>query len=345
MNADPASKPPKEDEVGSKPPTDAHWARMSPGQIACLVAVLAAFCWAYAPNLVWFYRTWVREPDYTHGFLVVPIALVILWHLWPKPVADAEAIPIRPWWPGWLLVVAALAIRLVFNERGMHWMEAATLIPVLVGLALAGLGWRIMLRIWPAFAFLIFLYPLPPQINSALSQPLQSLATTFSCALLRLTGLWVMPEGNVILVGNEKLEVAAACNGLSMLMSLAATVVAAASLVPMSNWKRLLLLLSIIPIALGSNVLRIAATAWCYYQFGAKIGSQYAHDWAGWLMMPMAMVLVGLELLLMSWLIVESEEGGRAAARLGLSLVSGNPAAMNQPTPPKALHSKPGEQP
>ena len=115
----------------------------------------------------------------------------------------------------------------------------------------------------------------------------------------------------MILVGNEKLEVAAACNGLSMLMSLAATVVAAASLVPMSNWKRFLLLASIIPIALGSNVLRIAATAWCYYQFGAKIGSQYAHDWAGWLMMPMAMVLVGLELLLMSWLIVESEEGGR----------------------------------
>ena len=43
-----------------------------------------------------------------------------------------------------------------------------------------------------------------------------------ACFLLRLSGLWVMPEGNVILVGTEKLEVAAACNGLSMLMSLAA---------------------------------------------------------------------------------------------------------------------------
>jgi exosortase len=241
--------------------------------------------------------------------------------------------------------VAALAIRVAANERAMNWMEAAMLLPVLVGLALTSLGWRIMLRVWPAFAFLIFLYPLPPQLNSALSQPLQSLATSSACALLRLTGLWVMPEGNVILVGSEKLEVAAACNGLSMLMSLAATVVAAASLVPMSNWKRLLLLLSIIPIALGSNVLRIAATAWCYYQFGAKVGSQYAHDWAGWLMMPVAMVLVGLELLLMSWLIVESEEGGRAAARMGLSLVSGNPAAATRPTNPTAPPPKPGEQP
>ena len=53
------------------------------------------------------------------------------------------------------------------------------------------------------------------------------------CKFLGLTGLWVMPEGNVILVGNERLEVAVACNGLSMLMSLAATVAATASLVPM----------------------------------------------------------------------------------------------------------------
>jgi exosortase len=342
MNADSASKPPKDDEIGSKPTTGAQGPRMSPGQMVCAAAVLASLCWAFWPNLIWFYRTWVREPDYTHGFLVVPIALVILWYRWPKP--EPEAVPIRPWWPGWLLIVSALAVRVLFNERGMNWMESATLLPVLVGLALTSLGWRIMLRIWPAFAFLIFLYPLPPQLNSVLSQPLQSLATSSACGLLRLTGLWVMPEGNVILVGNEKLEVAAACNGLSMLMSLAATVVAAASLVPMSNWKRLLLLLSIIPIALGSNVLRIAATAWCYYQFGAKIGSQYAHDWAGWLMMPVAMALVGLELLLLSWLITESEEGGRAADRLGLSLISGNPAAMTRPTTPTTATSKPGEQ-
>ena len=128
----------------------------------------------------------------------------------------------------------------------------------------------------------------------------------------------------MIMVGNERLEVAAACNGLSMLMSLAATVAATASLVPMANWKRLILLPSIIPIALGSNVLRIAATAWCYYQFGAEVGSKYAHDAAGWLMMPTAMVLVGLELAIMSWLIVESEEVERTTDRLGLGLIAGN---------------------
>jgi exosortase len=283
-----------------------------------LVVVAAALGWAYWPNFLYLYRIWVREPDYTHGFLVLPIALAILWRRWPGPDDPRPA----PWLPGWLLVVAALVARVVFLERGQNWLEAATLLPVVVGLGLARLGWRTMLRVWPAFAFLVFLYPLPPQINSALSQPLQSLATTCACALLKLTGLWVMAEGNVILVGNERLEVAAACNGLSMLMSLAATVAAAASLVPMSNLKRGVLLVSIIPIALASNILRIAATAWCYYAFGADVGSKYAHDLAGWLMMPTAMALVALELAIVSWLVIESDEEERPSDRFALGLAT-----------------------
>ena len=74
----------------------------------------------------------------------------------------------------------------------------------------------------------------------------------------------------------------------------------------MALGKRLILLATIIPIALASNILRISATAWCYYHFGAEAGSKYAHDAAGWLMMPTAMGLVGLELYVMSLLVVET---------------------------------------
>ena len=312
-------KAPAEPGVAQAPP-EALRAGLPAGDVVGLIAVATALGWAYEPNLVSLYHAW-NEPEYTHGFLVVPIALVILWKRWPGPDDPRPA----HWWPGWALVLAALAARAYFHERGSTWNESATLLPVVVGLAFARLGWRTMRRAWPAFAFLIFLYPLPKEVNAALSQPLQSLATTLSCNFLRLTGLWVMPEGNVIMVGNQRLEVAVACNGLSMLMSLAATVAATASLVPMANWKRILLLLSIIPIALISNVLRIAATAWCYYQFGADVGGKYAHDLAGWLMMPTAMLLVGLELGIASWLIIESEEVERTTDRLGLGLVSGPP--------------------
>ena len=322
MNPDPnRAEVPKAADPGPAAPL-INWKAARPLDVVAVLAVVAAVGWSYAPNLTSLIQTWNREPDYSHGFLVLPIALVILWKTWPT---DPESAP-RPWLAGWSLVVMALLARAFFHERGNTWSESATLLPVIAGLGLAGLGWRCFLRTWPAFAFLIFLFPLPPQINSALSQPLQSLATTCSCGLLKLTGLWVMPEGNVIQVGNERLEVAAACNGLSMLMSLAATVAATASLVPMSNWKRVILLPSIIPIALASNVLRITATAWCYHRFGAEVGSKYAHDAAGWLMMPTAMLLVGLELAIMSWLVVESESSGIRGERMLLERATGSSA-------------------
>ena len=278
------------------------WRNLSRTETLVTAIVVGAFLGAYAPNLIDLVKTWIREPDYSHGFLVLPIALVIMYRLWPQKPSDQPT----PWMPGLLVVVLGLGLRVWFHNRGQNWSETATLLIVIFGLGLSRLGGRTIRSVWPAFAFLVFLLPLPTAVNNLLSQPLQGSATWAACKVLRITGLWVMPEGNVIVVGGERLEVAAACNGLSMLMSLAATVAATAILVPMTLIKRLVLLATIIPIALVSNILRISATAWCYYQFGAAIGSRYAHDAAGWLMMPTAMVFVGLELLVMSWLIVES---------------------------------------
>ena len=270
--------------------------------LAPSLVVAGALVYAYWPTLVDLVRVWRREPDYSHGFLVLPIALVILHQLWPKDPARGA----RVWYPGLIVVAAGLGLRAWFLSRASFWSTNATLLITIAGLGLSRLGLRAMRSTWPAFAFLIFLLPLPPTLNNTLSQPLQGLATVVTCRVLSLAGLWVLNEGNVIIVGGEPLEVAEACNGLSMLMSLAATVAAAVALIPLAPIKKLFLLASIIPIALLSNVLRISATAWCYHSYGAKIGGEWAHDLAGYLMMPLALLFVGLEVLILSWIFVET---------------------------------------
>jgi exosortase len=279
------------------------FAFLSPQYVApAIVAVVLG--WSYAPNVRNLVAIWNQDPNYSHGFLVIPVALVIVWRRW----AETDLPAITPSWWGWLALVGILFVRALCYENGAEWTETATLLPVIACLVLAAGGWRVLGRVWPAIGFLVFLLPLPRSINSILAQPLQHLATLGSCALMKLTGLWVAAEGNVILVGGDQLEVAAACNGLSMLMCLAATVSAMTVLVAMAPWKRVVLFLSIIPIALISNVFRISATGWCYYLFGAAVGGHFAHNAAGWLMMPVALALVGLELGLLSWLIIEIEE-------------------------------------
>jgi exosortase len=290
----------------------------TPPAIARLVAVGAVatvLALSYAPNLSELVRTWTQDPDYSHGFLVIPVALLI--GLRRHPSANPTGQPSPHW--GWLVLAASLAARAFFYERDFLWSETATLIPVVASLVFTYGGWPLLRRFWPGVAFLAFMLPLPGRLNTLLALPLQHLATRCSCWVLRLTGLWVFAEGNVIVIGDDKLEVAAACNGLSMLMCLLATVAATMALIPLPAWKRIVLLLSAIPIALFSNVVRIAATAWCYHWFGAAVGGKYAHDLAGWLMMPLALLLVGVELLVLSWLVAEEDEADERS-RLATSI-------------------------
>src|SRR5262249_4752433 len=150
----------------------------------------------------------------------------------------SEPITLEPSRWGWGALGMVLVLRALCYERGADWSETATILPVIACLTLTSGGWPLFRRVWPAIGFLMFLFPLPQRINGLLAQPLQSVATMGSAALLKLTGLWVVAEGNVILVGADPLEVAVACNGLSMLMCLAATVAAMTILVAMESWKR-----------------------------------------------------------------------------------------------------------
>ena len=271
--------------------------------ILCFLPVAAALLWSYAPEARGLVETWNRDPNYSHGYLVIPIALAILWRRL-KETNDHEQFP---WQPAWGVLAMVLAARVVFHERGNQWGEVVTLLPVLACLTLTLGGWPLLRRVWPAIAYLVFMLPMPSKLDSALAQPLQKLATNMSLGALQATGLWVIAEGNVIHVGAERLEVANACNGLSIVFTLTATVTALVLLLPIRPWKQVVLLASSLLIALASNVARIVATAWCYHWYGGAVGEKFAHDLAGWLMMPAALLAVSLELLILNWLIVEEE--------------------------------------
>ena len=190
--------------------------------------------------------------------------------------------------------------------------ERTTLIPTAACLLLTLGGWPLLERGWPAVVFLVFMLPLPSAINGMVSLPLQRIATLGSVFMMQLTGLRAMADGNVIHLldappDSRTLEVALACNGLSMLMTLAATVTATIILIPLPAWKRIVVFASALPIALVSNVIRIHATGWCYCLITGEGTKQFAHDWSGWLMMPLALILVGLEVWVLSWLAGDGE--------------------------------------
>jgi len=288
--------------------------RQSKARLCALAAAILVFGLAYAPNFRELITIWNDDPNYSHGFLVIPIAVWILWQrlAGAKPEPSPGAVP-APWW-GWVFLIAVLALRAIAYEWNLQWSENATILPAIACLTWAFGGWPLLHRVWLAIAYLVFMLPLPPSINNLIALPLQRIATSCSCFLLQLSGLWAIQDGNVINLntphGTMPLDVALTCNGLRMLMTMVATVIAILILIPLPTWKRVVLLISVVPIALLSNMIRIVTTGWCYYLITGPSAKAWAHDLSGWLMMPMALALVLLELSILSWLVPDQDEPG-----------------------------------
>jgi exosortase len=295
--------------------------RPSTAKLIAVGAVTLVLVLAYAPNLRNLLTVWEEDPSYSHGFLVVPIALFILWQQVTTPEPTTSAVMVPPWW-GWVFLAPVLAARAIAYEWNSDWLETATILPTIAALTWSFGSWPLLRRIWPAIAYLVFMLPLPQLVNNLLALPLQTIAASSSRFLLQLSGMWVIQDGNVINLstphGMEQLDVALACNGLRMLMTMAATVTATIILIPLPKWKRIVLLLSVVPIALVSNMVRIVATGWCYCLITDPTVRHRVHDWSGWLMMPLALLLVLLELGVLSWLVPREDN---TADDLGKSLL------------------------
>jgi exosortase/archaeosortase family protein len=93
-----------------------------------------------------------------------------------------------------------------------------------------------------------------------------------------------------------------------MLMVFIAISAAAVIVSDRSRWEKILIFFSAIPIALISNIVRIVATALAYEYADRETADLIFHDLSGWLMMPLAMLLLFLELKIIDLLYVEVPE-------------------------------------
>jgi exosortase len=282
-----------------------------------LAAPAVCLLWAYWPTLATMAERWSSDPQYSHGFLVPVFALVVLW-------ARRDSFPagkIAPSWWGLPLLALGLVLWLGGAAIYLPSVGSFSLLPTLAALCLLVGGWAALRWSWPAIAFLAFMLPLPYQVEQFLAHPLRRMATASSTYLLQALGYPALAEGNVILIGDLKLGVVEACSGLGMLMTFFALSTAMALIVRRGPLDRALLVVSAVPIALIANILRITATAAAHVSLGSDAANGLLHDVSGWLMMPLALGLLWLELLYLDRLFIPAAK----SRPLPLQLTGGVP--------------------
>jgi exosortase len=263
--------------------------------------LLGFLFWCYWTTLADMSERWAGDPMYSHGYLVPLFALVLLW----LRRAQCPQTGLRPNWWGLALVAAALLLRLAGACFYYPFLDQVSLLPCLAGIALLAAGWPALRFAWPAIAYLAFMIPLPYSVAMALSGPMQTFATNASVFVLQVLGQPALAEGNVILLNEVELKIVAACSGLSMLVVFFALSTAVALVVRKPLWEKIVIGASAAPIALLANIMRITMTALLYELVDAELARSLFHDLAGWMMMPIALGLLGLELLFLKHLFLE----------------------------------------
>jgi len=279
--------------------------------VVAALAVVAILGVVYWPSMRILLRVW-EQPDYSHGYLVPAFAAFLLW-------VRRDMMPRERWtgsrW-GVVLLVLSGVLYLTAGILGFNLIIAFSIIPCLAGIVLMLGGWPMMRWAWPAIFFLGFMIPLPQSLETMARVPLQRLAAIASTYLLQTFGLPAVAYGNVIQLTDYPINVAEACSGLRMLMTSTALTFGLFFLLQRPLWERLVVLLSAVPIALAVNVIRIAATGLCHEYLGQEVADHVFHMLAGWMMMPMAVGLLWLEISILSRLTIEPGEGPALAGAL-----------------------------
>jgi exosortase A len=253
------------------------------GLTAGLLLVLAGLFW---PTLYSMIEVWERSETFTHGYLIFPISL---WLLWRQRAELAQLTP-RPDPRGLLLLAAAGAGWLLADAGSVNVVAQYAFIALLVGTVWTLLGWRF---VWAAFFPLMFLFFAVP-VGEFLIPPLMEFTADFTVAALQLTGIPVYREGTFFSIPSGDWSVVEGCSGLRYLIASVTLGVLYAYLTYRSWTRRVLFTVAAIVVPILANGGRAYMIVMIAHLSDMKLALGVDHYIYGW-------VFFGLVMLLLFW--------------------------------------------
>lgn len=203
--------------------------------------------------------------DYSHGFIVVPVVLYLVWQKYDELKENLQNC-------GFIgLIAVFVALLLVFLGRltGFRSLEYVSFIFVIIFSVWYLFGFAVLKKISWELGFLFFMVPMPSSIYARVTLPLQLITTELTTRLLLLLSIPVYREGNLIHLINTSLEIVNACSGLRSLLTILALAYIVGIISAEKVFVRVILLLSGVIIAMIVNVIRVSVIAVsAYHGFG-----------------------------------------------------------------------------
>ena len=272
-----------------------HKTKIVPSCAICLLSIV--FLWSYWPGLSNLWDVWRISDEYSSGLLVPFLAAYILW-VRRQEITQCH-IRFSIW--GLFAFIAAQGLRLFGLYFGYISAENLSIVLSISALAFFLFGWQFFKKISTVLLFLCLMLPWPNRIQAAVALPLQSWATSSAVFCLEMMGYGVIQEGNTIHINETTIAVAEACNGLRMVTAFFVISALVVMLVKRSWRVKFIILISSLPVALLCNTVRLTITAMAFTVLNGEYWVKVFHDFGGYAMMPLAVIIVVAEL----WLLVK----------------------------------------
>ncbi len=231
----------------------------------------------YHSALTWLViKDWQRD-GYSYGYL---IPFVVLYLLWLKR-SEFRTVESKPSWLGLFSLLPGLLFFWLGELGGEFLTLYVSMWLVFIGLCWMHFGWRKLKVIGFPLFFILTMFPLPAFLNTKLMLQLRLISSKLGVAIIQFYGLPAYREGNIIDLGFTQLQVVEACSGLHSLISLVVLCLLLVYFFRDHIWKRVVLFISSIPLAILTNSMRIAMTAILYKYFGAEVADSFFHDFSG----------------------------------------------------------------
>jgi exosortase len=249
------------------------------GLLALLVVLV------YMPTFIWMWDRWFAEESYySHGILMPLVTIFLI--LFKKD----ELSKIKPKKDniGLVLIGLALLIHLGSAWMRVYFTSGFSIILLIPGLVLYFLGREYFKACLSPILFLIFMVPMPLAFLINISVKLQLLAAQCATFILNKIGIMAVREGITIRTMHSYMEVAGACSGMKTIISLLALGALVAYFGQSKIWKKIVLLILTIPIAVCANTFRVALLTAVNEIYGEKFAMGWFHGFSGFLLFAVA---------------------------------------------------------
>jgi exosortase A len=282
-SAEPATDASREALPIETPGWRASW-RLAPVLAAGSAALgILALYWPTAASIV---AIWIRSETFTHGFVVVPICLWLVW----RNRETFAAIRARPWWPGVAIVLAAGALWLVTSVADVLGLKQFALAFMLQAAIVTVLGTGIARAAFFPLAFLLFAVP----FGEIFVPTLIGWTADFTVSALRWSGVPVYREANLFIIPSGAWSVVEACSGIRYIIASVMIGTIYAAIAYRSARRRAIFMAAAILVPIIANWLRAYMIVMIGHLSNNKLAVGVDHIIYGW-------VFFGLVMLLLFW--------------------------------------------